>query len=75
MNNRKKEAAAAKEAEYDEVTRKLREFATFKDFSDGDLQRIVRAAHGTSTSGPWPLIQEHTPSDSCYILLSGEVGV
>ena len=24
---------------------------------------------------PWPLIREQTPSDACYILLSGEVGV
>ncbi|MGO9693232.1 MAG: cyclic nucleotide-binding domain-containing protein [Mycobacterium sp.] len=24
---------------------------------------------------PWPLIREQTPSDDCYILLSGEVGV
>jgi CRP/FNR family transcriptional regulator, cyclic AMP receptor protein len=26
-------------------------------------------------SGPWPLIREQTPSDACYILLSGEAGV
>ena len=31
--------------------------------------------HITSRSAPWPLIQEQTPSDACYILLSGEVGV
>jgi CRP/FNR family transcriptional regulator, cyclic AMP receptor protein len=24
---------------------------------------------------PWPLIHEQTPSDACYILLSGEVGL
>jgi CRP/FNR family cyclic AMP-dependent transcriptional regulator len=75
MNNRAREAAAAKEAEHEEVARKLRDFATFKDFSDGDLQRIVRAAHRSSTSGPWPLLHEQTPSDACYILLSGEAGV
>jgi CRP/FNR family transcriptional regulator, cyclic AMP receptor protein len=39
------------------------------------VKRLVTAAHRSSTSGPWPLIREHTPSDSCYILLSGEVGV
>ena len=57
------------------VTRRLREFATFDNFSDDDLDRLVRAARHTSTSGPWPLIHEHTPSDACYILLSGEAGV
>jgi CRP-like cAMP-binding protein len=75
MNDRLKEATAAKEAEYQEGARRLREFATFAKFSDKDLQRIVRAAHRTSTSGPWPLIREQTPSDACYILLSGEAGV
>jgi len=54
---------------------RLREFTAFSSFSDDDLMRLVRAAHHDSTSAPWPLIHEHTPSDSCYILLSGEVGV
>ena len=75
MNDRAKEAAAAKEAEYRESARRLREFATFANFSDDELGRLVRAAHRTSTSGPWPLIREQTPSDACYILLSGEAGV
>ena len=47
----------------------------FANFSDDDLKRIARATHRTSTSGPWPLIQEQTPSNACYILLSGEAGV
>ena len=77
MNERErvKEAAAAQEAEYQESARRLREFVTEATLSDNDLQRIVRAARRASTSGPWPLIQEQTPSDACYILLSGEAGV
>jgi signal-transduction protein with cAMP-binding, CBS, and nucleotidyltransferase domain len=55
--------------------RRLREFATFDKLSDDDLQCVVLAAHHTSTSAPLPLIHEQTPSDACYILLSGEVGV
>ena len=54
---------------------RLRGFATFDKLSDNDLQRIVVAAHHTSTSAPLPLIHEQTPSDACYILLSGEAGV
>jgi CRP/FNR family cyclic AMP-dependent transcriptional regulator len=61
--------------EHGEDARRLREFAAFAKFSDNDLNSIVRAAHRTSTSGPWPLIREQTPSDACYILLSGEAGV
>ena len=68
-------AREAREKEYEEDARRLREFAVFAKFSDDDLKRIARATHRTSTSGPWPLIREQTPSDACYILLSGEAGV
>jgi CRP/FNR family transcriptional regulator, cyclic AMP receptor protein len=71
--NRAKEEARAKEQE--EAARRLREFDAFAKFSDEDLKRVTRAAHRTSTSGPWPLIREQTVSDACYILLSGEAGV
>ncbi len=53
----------------------LRAFPVFAEFSDDDLQRLVQSAHHDSMSGPWPLIHEQTPADSCFILLSGEVGV
>jgi CRP/FNR family transcriptional regulator, cyclic AMP receptor protein len=76
MNRRETtQAKQAREKEYEEDARRLREFAAFAKFSDDDLRRIARATHRTSTSGPWPLIQEQTPSDACYILLSGEAGV
>jgi CRP/FNR family cyclic AMP-dependent transcriptional regulator len=61
--------------EREKDARRLREFAAFEKFADEDLQRLVRAARHTSTSGPWPLIHEQTPSDACYILLSGEAAV
>lgn len=65
----------ARDTEQQVDAARLRDFATFAKFSDRDLQRLVRAAHRTSTSGPWPLILEQTPSDSCYVLLSGEAAV
>ncbi len=55
--------------------RRLREFAAFDNFSDDELERLVRAARHTSVSAPWPLIHEQTPADACYILLSGEAAV
>jgi len=58
-----------------EDARRLRTYATFSNFSNDELERLARAAHRTSTSVPTPLIRERTPSDACYILLSGEVGV
>ena len=76
MNRRETtEARGAREKEFEEDARRLREFEAFTKFSDDDLRRIARATHRTSTSGPWPLIREQTPSDACYILLSGEAGV
>ena len=77
MNNRREttEARQAREQEYKQTAQQLREFDTFAKFSNDDAMRIAEAAHRTSTSGPWPLIREQTPSDSCYILLSGEAGV
>ncbi len=59
----------------DEDVARLRQFPLFAKFSDDDLQRVVRAAHHDTMSGPWPLIHELTPADACFILLSGEVGV
>ncbi|MBV9349989.1 MAG: cyclic nucleotide-binding domain-containing protein [Mycobacterium sp.] len=58
-----------------EDARRLREFTAFDNFSDDELERLVRAAHRTSTSAAWPLIHEQTPSNACYILLSGEAAV
>lgn len=55
--------------------RRLREFPAFENFTDDELQRLADTAHHHSTSAPWPLVYEKTPSDACYILLSGEVGV
>ncbi|GAA2545565.1 cyclic nucleotide-binding domain-containing protein [Mycolicibacterium diernhoferi] len=77
MNKHRTTRAAdlAREQELEVDAARLREFAGFAKFSDADVRRLVRAAHRTSTSGPWPLILEQTPSDSCYILLSGQAAV
>lgn len=63
------------EGHQEEDVRRLREFHAFDKFSDSELRRLVEAAHRIARSKPWPLIQEQTPSDACYIMLSGEAGV
>jgi CRP/FNR family transcriptional regulator, cyclic AMP receptor protein len=70
-----REKARAVTQQEAEDAQQLKEFEGFAKFSDDDLKRIVQASHRTSTSGPWPLIQEQTVSDACFILLSGEAGV
>lgn len=58
-----------------EDARRLRKFTAFEKFSDDELLRLVQAAHTFTTSAPRPLIHEQTPSDACFVLLSGEAGV
>ena len=70
-----RDKAVAITKEQAEDVRRLKEFEGFSKFSDNDLKRVVKAAHRTSTSGPWPLIREQTVSDACYILLSGDAAV
>ncbi len=70
----REKAAAVTQQEQDDV-HQLQEFEGFKNFSENDLKRVVKASHRTSTSGPWPLIREQTVSDACYILLTGEAAV
>jgi CRP/FNR family transcriptional regulator, cyclic AMP receptor protein len=69
----RKEDARREDARRD--ARRLREYPAFNKFSDDDLERLALASHHISTSVPLPLIHEQTPSDACYILLSGEAGV
>lgn len=66
---------AETEGHEEEDIRRLREFSAFDKFSNEELERLVQASQHTSHSVPWPLIREQTPSDACYILLSGKVGV
>lgn len=64
----------AQEHEQDDV-RRLQELPAFAKFSKRDLERLLSVAQHSSHTKPWPLIQEQTPSEDAYILLSGEVGV
>jgi CRP/FNR family cyclic AMP-dependent transcriptional regulator len=71
----KDEAQELVQQEVRQDARRLREFPAFEKFTDDELDRLARASHHTSQSVPWPLIRERTPSDDCFILLRGEVGV
>ncbi|CAM3569155.1 cyclic nucleotide-binding domain-containing protein [Smaragdicoccus niigatensis] len=57
-----------------EATR-MRSFSTFADYTDEQLERIASAGHHSTIPSGWPLIHEQTPSDACYVILSGELAV
>jgi|SRR5699024_3021583 len=50
-------------------------FATFDNFSRGELRRMVTAGQRVSLPENWPLIHERTPGDACYVLLEGHVAI
>jgi CRP/FNR family transcriptional regulator, cyclic AMP receptor protein len=58
-----------------EILAQLQAHAAFKDCSTADLTDL--AGHSARTSVPinWPLIQQETPSDACYVILEGEADV
>lgn len=57
-----------------EATR-MRSFSAFAGYTDEQLERIAAAGHHSTIPAGWPLIHEQTPSDACYVILSGELAV
>ncbi|SNR80487.1 cyclic nucleotide-binding protein [Haloechinothrix alba] len=53
----------------------LRDTGPLGDLTDRELRRIVDSASRVTLPAHWSLIQEQTPGDACYILLSGTVAV
>ena len=60
----KLDAAQEEDARYRKDARRLREFTRFEKFSDAELERLVRAAHHTSQSVPWPLMTFTLPESA-----------
>jgi CRP-like cAMP-binding protein len=54
---------------------RLREFPLFADCDTADLKKLTRESAETSVPAGWALIQDETPGDACYVILSGEAKV
>jgi CRP/FNR family transcriptional regulator, cyclic AMP receptor protein len=58
-----------------EIVAALKAQPVFKDCSDSDLEDLATHSNRTSIPKNWPLIHQETPSDACYVILSGEADV
>jgi CRP-like cAMP-binding protein len=61
--------------ELKELIAKLGALPRFADCSKGDLELLARSAALSAVPAHWPLINEQTPADACYVVLDGEVDV
>jgi CRP/FNR family cyclic AMP-dependent transcriptional regulator len=58
-----------------EIVAVLKAQPVFKDCSPSDLEDLANHSNHTSIPKDWPLIHQQTPSDACYVILSGEADV
>jgi CRP/FNR family transcriptional regulator, cyclic AMP receptor protein len=58
-----------------ELVAALEAQSAFKDCSKADLEDLANHANRTSIPKNWPLISQDTPSDACYVILSGDADV
>lgn len=62
-------------AELKELVGKLAALPRFADCSKADLELLAKSAALSAVPANWPLINEQTPADACYVILDGEVEV
>ena len=62
-------------AELKELVETLGKLPRFASCSKSDLETLAKAARLSSVPANWPLINEQTPSDACYVILDGDLEV
>jgi CRP-like cAMP-binding protein len=62
-------------ADAKEIVKALSAQPVFKDCSKADLEDLANHSNRTSIPKNWPLIQQETPADACYVILSGDADV
>ena len=62
-------------AELKDLVETLGKLPRFASCSKGDLETLAKAARLSSVPANWPLINEQTPSDACYVILDGDLEV
>jgi signal-transduction protein with cAMP-binding, CBS, and nucleotidyltransferase domain len=62
-------------AELKELVGQLGALPRFADLSKADLELLVKSSAVSAVPANWPLINEQTPADACYVILDGDVEV
>jgi signal-transduction protein with cAMP-binding, CBS, and nucleotidyltransferase domain len=62
-------------SELKELVGKLAALPRFADLSKADLELLVSSSALSAVPANWPLINEQTPADACYVILDGDVEV
>jgi len=62
-------------SELKELTGKLGALPRFADCSKADLELLAKSSALSAVPPNWPLINEQTPADACYVILDGDVEV
>jgi CRP-like cAMP-binding protein len=58
-----------------EIVEALQNQSAFKDCSKADLEDLAKHANHTSVPKGWAVIQQQTPADAVYVILSGDADV
>ena len=62
-------------SELKELVGKLGALPRFADCSKADLELLAKSSALSAVPAHWPLLNEQTPADACYIILDGDVEV
>ncbi|HVT65073.1 MAG TPA: cyclic nucleotide-binding domain-containing protein [Mycobacteriales bacterium] len=62
-------------SELKELVAKLSSLPRFADCSKADLELLAKSSALSAVPANWPLINEQTPADACYVILDGDVEV
>jgi CRP-like cAMP-binding protein len=68
-------SAGLSKSELKELVAKLGSLPRFADLGKADLELLAKSSALSAVPANWPLINEQTPADACYVILDGDVEV
>src|SRR5690242_18686613 len=62
-------------SELKELVAQIGALPRFAELSKSDLELLAKSSALAAVPSNWPLINEQTPADACYVILDGDVEV
>lgn len=62
-------------SELKELVAQIGALPRFAELSKSDLELLAKSSALSAVPANWPLINEQTPADACYVILDGDVEV